>query len=187
MALLWVRILPREPFDFLSLVDRWNRRRQLRGVTRQGKSPWVDDAGKKLEAGKLTETDKRRIAMRESIHSALSSGDRDRALDTYERLLDEDDKQIMPRQEQLDLANHAMQQQRHGAAVRAYELYLERFGSEMDISEVQLLLGLIYTRYVPKPERARELLMAAQDKLTGDEQRKMAKDLLAQLSSNSDE
>ncbi len=182
MALLGSRLLPREPFDFLALVDRWNRRRQMRRVTRGGRNPWFSGRGDHVKRDtQLTEADRKIIAMRDAIIAALAAGDRDRALDTYERLLADDEDHTLPRDQQLTLANHAMAQQRHGTAATAYELYLNRYRQDTDVAETQLLLGLIYCRYLPKPERARELLTAAVVTLDDGERRTMAKNLLDAL------
>src|SRR5438067_8616551 len=41
MGLLAVKLLPRDPFDFLALVQRWNRRRQYKVLVRQGYNPFA--------------------------------------------------------------------------------------------------------------------------------------------------
>lgn len=177
MGLLGVRVLPREPYDFLALVDRWNRRRQWREAAR-GHRP--DTAA--VEADKpLTDEQQRTIEMRNVVRGSLASGQPDRAVDTYERLLQRDADQVMDRQAQLDLANHAMAQQRHGTAARAYELYLKHYRDDEDLQQVQLLLGLVYARYLGEPEKARPLLTAAREKLGNDKQRQLADQLLQEI------
>lgn len=182
MVLLWVRILPREPYDFLALIDRWQRRRQMRSVSRAGGGPWLSGAGQKVAQGKLTEADERIMQMRDAIGQAMAAGDRDRAVDTYERLLSIDADQILSREAQLEIANHAMAQQRHGTAARAYELYLKRFEREANVAEIQLLLALLYARYLDQPAEARRLLTRAAEALVEGPRRKMARELLNELS-----
>jgi len=181
MTLLRVRILPREPYDFLALVDRWNRRRQLRDATRGGRSPWSNAAPSPSEAGPLTEAQQRATAMRDAVRHALGEHQPDRALDTYERLLADDGDQVMDRQTQLDLANHAMAQQRHGTAARAYELYLKHYPDDDNLEQVQLLLALVYARYLHQPDKARALLSRARDRLHADKQRDLADQLLREI------
>src|SRR5690349_16414525 len=41
MGLLAVKLLPRDPFDFLALLQRWNRRRQYKLLVRQGYNPFA--------------------------------------------------------------------------------------------------------------------------------------------------
>ena len=185
MVLLYVRVLPREPYDFLALIDRRRRRRQMRRVTRGGKNPWFSGTADKVKAGKLTEADQRIMQMREAIAEALAASDRDRAVDTYERLLDADAGQVMARDTQLQIANHAMAQQRHGTAARAYELYIKRFEREANVGEVQLLLGLLYARYLHQPDMARAVLDKAIGALPQGDQRKMAESLRNELPAES--
>lgn len=180
MTLLRARILPREPYDFLALVDRWNRRRQLRETTRGGRSPWSNAAPNAADKP-LTDAQRRQMAMRDEVRAALQAGQHDRAVDAYERLLRDDPDQVMDRQAQLDLANHAMTQQRHGTAARAYERYLEHYPKDDHLERVQLLLGLVYARYLDQPAKARPLLTAAREKLDADQQRQLADQLLAEI------
>lgn len=41
LGLLYFRILIREPYDLMTMISQWNRRRQFRAVTRQGFDPWT--------------------------------------------------------------------------------------------------------------------------------------------------
>ncbi len=179
-ALLWARVLPREPYDFVALVDRWRRRREMRSATRQHGSPWDFTAGKGGPAGPPPEADQRAMKMRQAIRGALSAGDSDRALDTYESLLRDEARSVMSRDVQMDLANHAMRSGRHGTAAQAYELFLQSFGGDGQVPQVRLLLGLLYTRYLDQPDQARELLARARPALDDDE-RAMADQLLHEL------
>ncbi len=185
MVLLWTRMLQREPYDFIALVDRWRRRREMRSVTRQQGAPWsgkVPGSSRKTKAGPFTEVDARYVQMRTAIRDALAEGDAHRAVDTYERLLADAPEQAMPRDAQMDLANQAMRSGRHGTAARAYELFLKAYPRDTQQAQVQLLLGLLYTRYLDQPDRARALLTEARDRLDGEE-RKLADGLLGELGS----
>lgn len=183
MALLWTRILPREPYDFLALADRWHRRHQLRSVTRQGHSPWLGSlgTGAPIRAGKIDERQHRQMQMRAAISAAMEQRDPGRALDTYERLLADDAKQVLPRDLQLDMGNYAMSHDRHGTAATAYELFLATYRGDSQTDQVKLLLGLIYTRYLPQPERAKQLLTEAREHLGDAAQRQLVDELLGQL------
>ncbi len=182
MGLLWTRLLPREPFDFPSLLDRWNRRRQMRAATRAGGSPWAGQPSRVGEAPPppTSEEDRRVLELRREITGALKNHEPDRALASYEKLLAIDPKRPMARQAQLDLANLAMNQRHHETAAHAYELFLAAYGAAGH-REVELILGLIYARYLSRPDRARELLTAAAEHLADDAQRQLAREALGQL------
>jgi len=180
MVLLWTRVLPRQPYDFVGLVDRWRRRREMRSVTRQGGAPWMGTPGKSVEAGSVSRADERLMQMRQAIRDALTAGDVGRALDTYERMLADHPEQVMSRDVQLDLANHAMRSARHGTARQAYELFLKSYPNDSQRAQVQLLLGLVCARYLGQHERARELLTDARGYLEGEE-RQLADQLLAEM------
>ncbi|MHB1156577.1 MAG: rhomboid family intramembrane serine protease [Phycisphaerales bacterium] len=183
MALLWARILPREPYDFLALADRWRRRRELRSATRQGHSPWLGSpgTGAPIRAGKIDERQHRQMQMRAAISAAMEQRDPGRALDTYERLLSDDAKQVLPRDLQLDMGNYAMSHDRHGTAATAYELFLATYRGDGQTDQVKLLLGLIYTRYLPQPDRAKQLLTEAHEHLNDASQRQLVDELLGRL------
>ena len=40
LLLLWWRIFPREPYDLITMISQWKRRREFRVVTRKGYDPW---------------------------------------------------------------------------------------------------------------------------------------------------
>jgi outer membrane protein assembly factor BamD (BamD/ComL family) len=65
-------------------------------------------------------------------------------------------------------------------AAKAYENYLAQYGQN-GAEQVQLMLGLLYTRYIYKPDRAQGLLRQALEKLTQPGQIRMCEDLLAEL------
>jgi len=170
MGLLYVRILPREPYDFLALVDRWNRRRQWRDVARGTAIGGAVDPDKPLD-----EDQRRVMRMRSAIHEALEADDPGRALDTYERLLAEDDTQVMPRDVQFDLANYAMSHQRHGTAARAYELFLQTYPGDGQAGQGELMLAIIYGRYLDDPQRAHDHAARALESLDNPRQRELAR------------
>jgi membrane associated rhomboid family serine protease len=182
MGLLLTRILPREPYDFVALIDRFNRRRQMRSVTRRGDTPWTNSGpAQTIATGKVTKEDQRIMQMRDAINRALVAEDASRALDTYERLLRDFPDQVLSRDAQLDLANHAMGQQRHGTAAKAYERFIAAYPRDDQASEVHLLLGLVYARYLNEPAKARPNLEKAIASLNDESRKTMARELLESL------
>jgi outer membrane protein assembly factor BamD (BamD/ComL family) len=120
--------------------------------------------------------------LREKVSDALCRKNTPEAAKLYKLLLDADPKQTMPRQNQLDLANALMSDSQWDWAARAYENYLAQYGQSEYVEQVQLMLGLLYTRYVPKLGRAEELLRRAREKLTQPGQIRMCEDLLLEIS-----
>ncbi|MDP6058687.1 MAG: hypothetical protein QGH33_07330, partial [Pirellulaceae bacterium] len=82
---------------------------------------------------------------------------------------------------QLDLANHLMERQRYDLASRAYELFLTAYKKYTQHEQVELILALIYVRYLDHPERARELLNVALPCLQDSQQKDLAERILGEL------
>jgi len=185
MGLLLGRLLPREPYDLLSLLEHRRRRRQFQSLTRQGYQPWeASRPGVPPPPGAspaITAEQQRLMAMRTTVSDAIGRHDMDQAVTLYEQLVDADANQVMPRQQQLDLANRMMAIGHYDGAARAYELYLNTFKADADRDQVQLLLGLIYTRYLQRRQRARELLLSAGARLQQPEQRALVQALLHEI------
>ena len=76
----------------------------------------------------------------------------------------------MNQQDQLDLANQIMAESEYHAAASAYELFLRTFENYAEKQQIQLILGLIYARYLDQHPRAIELLRAATPRLVGEDQ-----------------
>jgi len=182
MALLGLRILPREPYDMLSMIEHRRRRAKFQAIARGGTSPWARDAAE--QAGRRAEAadpmEQRVMAMREAVHEALGRHDRSSAASRYLELLDVDAEQVLSERAQLDVANQLMADGRHEAAAGAYERFLATYPRAPSRSEVEMILGVIYFRYLSRRQRARELLHAAAPKLPP-QQRQMAEQMLAEI------
>jgi membrane associated rhomboid family serine protease len=191
MAMLGTRLLAREPFDLFTLLERRRRRAQFAAMTRNGYQPWL--AGppgaeppppQPVDAtspGKILAREQI-MALRGRISAALASHDLPGAANLYAQLLRIDPSQVMGQDQQLDLANQFMVGQRYEDAARAYELYLNTYKNPPRREEVELILGLIYVRYLARRQRARELLTAALSHLRDPTQIELARGLLMELS-----
>jgi len=171
----------------LSMLEQRRRRAQLRHLTRQGYQPWeharAGGPPPKADAeaaAELSPKQQRLSELRARIAEALGRHDLPAAADAYPRLLDVDPEQVLGMQQQLDVANQLMSEGRHSTAATAYELFLRAYASYPQREQVQLILGLIYARYLSKPERARELLTAALPRLER-EQKGLAEQMLQRL------
>lgn len=183
MTLLFTRVLPREPYDFLAMIDRWNRRRQLRSMASRGYSPWMGSpGGVESRRDKSLKPEQQQIMeLRADIQRAIEAHQPHRALDAYERLIEVDARQALSRQVQLDLANYAMNEGRYELAAIAYERFLAAYESDSFRPQVEMMLALLYIRYLDAPERARPLLVSAASRSMEPEKRQLAQDLLAEI------
>lgn len=183
ITLLLTRILPREPYDMLSLIEHRRRRAQFTKLSRQGYRPWDhnkpgDPSGKGAAA--VTEDEKRIMEARAAISAAIAGHDLPKAARLYVDLIDKEPEQVMTLQHQLDIANQLMSDGRYDASARAYTLFLGAYRNYADRQQVQLILGLIFARYLDQRQRAKELLTEAVPRLHGEELT-LAKQVLAEI------
>jgi len=185
MMLLWTRILPREPYDMMSLWEHRRRRSQFRALTQQGFEPWQNRAAQRDVAATPeaapTPAEIGIMEKRAEISRALAARHHDRAAELYAELLDLDGDQVLGQQAQIDLANYLAAAGRHDLAARMYELYLNNYRSTGDREQIELMLALLYVRYLKRWQRARELLTAAMPRLRNAQEKALAEALLQQM------
>jgi hypothetical protein len=63
---------------------------------------------------------------------------------------------------------------------------LEYYASSEYIEQIQLMLGVLYSRYLDKPDMALKFFEAANDKLIDPTQKKMCAEELQKLKNNTD-
>lgn len=186
MSLLGVRILPREPFDLLAMLERRKRRAEFRKLTRDGFQPWAHGKDGTPRAGTApppptTAHEMRVMDMRAKVHRLITERDLPAAARAYAELIDLDPGQVLGRQQQVDLASQLMTMGKHDAAARAYELFIHTYRGDAQREEIELILGLLYTRYLDRRQRARELLQPLSEKLTDPDRRALAVQLMAEV------
>ena len=103
------------------------------------------------------------------------------AAETYLELIELDNKQVLPRQYLLDIANQLASDKKATESAWAYEQFLAHYSSYEYIEQVELMLGLLYARYLHQPESAIKHLQAAAKKLSDPGQLKMCQDELDKL------
>jgi len=185
MGMLALKILPHSQFDLWAVFSRWRRRQQFRQVVNQGNRPftgrvWADAS---VTPGQ-TPTDARQQQiwqLRTEISEALARTDLAAAAQRYQQLQELDRQQVLPMQQQLDVANKLMHTGSHAQAAQAYEKFLQHYGSYPLIDQVELMLGLLYSRYLQQKEPARKYLQIALEHLSDPNQRKMCQDELNRL------
>lgn len=182
MGLLATRLLPREPYDLLAMIERHRRRQQFRGMVKQGYRPWDAEANAAVAADKPVSPEQQRImSLRSRIHAALTAHEMADAAGLYRELVQLDDQQVLGQQPQLDIANQLMSEGRHDHAARAYELFLKAHPRYAQREQIELILGLIYARYLHRRQRAAELLTAALPRLDDAQQKDLARQTLSMV------
>jgi tetratricopeptide (TPR) repeat protein len=173
-------MLPRNQFDLFALAQRWNRRRQYQDMVRQGYDPFavVPVSGRNAAPDPRME---RIQDVRAQISEALANHQVEQAARFYLELHAIDPQQVLSRQQQLDIANQLFADGVHGAAADAYEAFIKFYPKYEQIEQVQLMLGLLYARYLNRPDRAREHLNAALQRLSNPREIDLAKHELSQL------
>jgi membrane associated rhomboid family serine protease len=95
------------------------------------------------------------------IQQAIDNNDLNTAALEYKGLLKISPAEVLPRQQQLDLANCLMELGEAAVAARAYKLFRDKYSDYEYIGHIDLMLGVLLSRYLNKPENAAEYLQAA--------------------------
>ena len=154
LLLLLFRLVRRSNYDLLSFFSRAAYRFSVAGAPAAKRD--------------FTPQQRQVLAFRQEILDSLSAHDAPRAVDLYLQLHSSDPQQVLPSQAQLDLANQLMAQADYPNAALAYELFLKAYPNYEQLAQVQLMLGLAYTRYLDQPSLAREHLTNALEHLPAD-------------------
>jgi outer membrane protein assembly factor BamD (BamD/ComL family) len=134
----------------------------------------------------MSNTDPRIESLRAEIARLLRIHQTADAAQRYLELRAIDPTQVLPSQEQVDVASQLMALKHYPEAAAAFEAYLRVFptGGAGQQDQITLMLGLIYARYLPTPAhktRARELLQAILPKLHNPAEKDLAQAELTQL------
>jgi membrane associated rhomboid family serine protease len=155
-------------FDLWSMLKQWNRRRAYRDVISTGYDPYTGMGGTKhIKVREVAKPENPEITrLREGISNYVYQRNIHAAADLYLKLLNLDNDQVIPRQQLLDIANQLASEGQYEDAALAYEKFLANYSNYEYIEQVQLMLGLIYSRYLDKPDLALQHLIVAEPKLT---------------------
>lgn len=189
LILLASGLLSSSNFDLWAMIKRWNRRRQYRDAVSGGYDPFTGPTGRKpikVREVKNTSTtvsgnEDKITKLRSEIANRLAQRNLPAAADAYLELMGLDSNQVVPRQHLLDIANQLASNNRPAEAAQAYEQFLTHYSSYEYAEQVELMLGLLYARYLHQPEKAIKHLKAAAEKLSDPGQLKMCKEELARL------
>lgn len=175
-------------FDLWAMIKRWNRRRLYRDVVSSGFDPYTGrTAARQIRVKEVIKTaaelqkEEQIRELRDQISSWLAQRNLPAAAGVYLELMGLDNEQVLPRQQLLDIANQLAGENRHAESAQAYEQFLAHYSTYEYVEQVELMLGILYCRYLNQPEQAIKHLQAAAKKLTDPGQLKMCQDELARL------
>jgi len=169
LILLATRLLSSSQFDLWAMLKQWNRRRVYRDAISTGYDPYTGTGGKKrITARDVTKPgpDEPQIRqLREDIANSVYRHDLQTAAQQYLNLMSLDSGQVLPRQHLLDIANQFASEGEYNNATSVYEKFLTHYANYEHIEQVELMLGIIYSRYLEKPDLALNHLRAAEKKI----------------------
>jgi len=162
IVLLSLRLLPRDQFDLVAGIKQWNRRRQYRDMVSRGYNPF--DSAPRQKPGPPVPPDPRQeqiMNIRAAILEAVARHDLPNAASLYLQLKQFDPQQALPKQAQLDIANQLAGEQKYTQAAEAYETLMRVYPKIEQIEQYELMLGVIYARYLDQFDRAAHFLQRA--------------------------
>jgi membrane associated rhomboid family serine protease len=188
LVLLVTGLTSSSSYDLWAMIKRWNRRRQYRDVVSSGYDPFTGQTARKRvtvrevkKSPAEREFEQRISDLRHEIGSRIAQRNLSDAADRYLELMKLDSKQVLPRQHLLDIANQLTSDKRAAESAQAYEQFLTHYSGYEYAEQVELMLGILYSRYLNQPQQAVKHLQAAAEKLTDRAQLEMCKAELARL------
>lgn len=181
LTLLTTKLLPRDPMDLYAIARQWNRRRQYQDMVRQGFDPFGVTPKGAPKPSPVNPNMDRIHDIRAQISDALAHNRLDDATKLYLELRAIDPRQVLALQSQLDIANQLFSTGVHGSAAEAYESLLQNYPRYEQPEQIQLMLGLLYSRYLNRPDLAKKNLTTALERLSDSRQVELARGELSGL------
>ena len=189
LFLLATRILSGTHYDLWVMIQQWNRRRQYRDAVAAGYDPFAGVGtrrrveSKEIPRVRINRQGQERIEqIRHAIGDWIERHNLPAAAGLYVELMRLDPGQLLPRHHLLDIANQLTSDHHAAEAARAYEQFLTHYSSTYEYPEqVELMLGILYSRYLHGPEKAIQHLRRAAERLVDPGQVKMCHDELGRL------
>ena len=187
LAMLGVGLISTNNFDLFAMLRQWNRRRRYRDAVSTGYDPYTGRTEnkrikvKEVKSPAEQQKDEKSKELRNEINKRIAERNLPAAAGLYLELMDHDSRQILPKQQLLDIANQLAGDNKHAESAQAYEQFLTHYSNYEYAEQVELMLGILYCRYLNQPQLAIKNLEAAAQKLTDPGQLKMCQDELARL------
>jgi len=174
-------------FDLWAMIKRWNRRRHYRDAVSSGYDPFTGQTTtgrikvKEAKTAAQLQREEKISKLRNEIAGRMLERNLPAATEVYLELIKLDSEQILPRQHLLDIANQLAGDSKPAESAQAYEQFLTHYNNYEYAEQVELMLGILYSRYLNKPDLALKYLQTAAKKLRDPGQLKMCHDELARL------
>ncbi|MCP4260156.1 MAG: rhomboid family intramembrane serine protease [Planctomycetes bacterium] len=187
LAMLATGLISSDNFDLFSMIRQWNRRRRYRDAVSSGYDPFTGrTANKRIKVKEVKspaqqQKDEQSKELRNEISKRMTERNLPAAAGLYLELMRHDSEQILPQQNLLDIANQLAGDNKPAESAQAYEQFLAHYSKYEYAEQVELMLGILYCRYLNQPQLAIKNLEAAAKKLTDPGQLKMCQDELARL------
>ena len=187
LGMLAVGLIGSNNFDLFAMIRQWNRRRRYRDAVSSGYDPFSGRTEnkrikvKEVKSPAEQQKDEKSKEIRSKINKRITERNLPAATGLYLELLSHDSRQILPKQHLLDIANQLAGDNKPAESAQAYEQFLTHYSNYEYAEQVELMLGILYCRYLNQPELAIKNLEAAAKKLTEPGQLKMCNDELARL------
>jgi hypothetical protein len=187
LLLLMTRLVQRDHYDLLAVLDRYRRRKVYESVVASGYDPFGRSPSGSIARGKDSApavdpaVEKLRFDIGNLIHAHRLPAAVEKYLDLKRMVPAESPWGILGADDQLDISNQLMADGKHAEAARAYEDYLKAYPGGTQSEQATLVLALIYSQYLPNVPRAIELLQNVIPRLHDAQQRRFAEEELARL------
>ena len=185
VLLLATHILSGSNYDMWAMIKRWNRRRIYRDSVSGGSDPYTGRTRIKvkevIKSAAEQQKDEQLRQLRSEISERMTQRNLPAAAELFIELMEQDSEQILPRQQLLDIANQLAGENKHAESAQAYEQFLSHYRGYEYAEQVELMLGIVYARYLNQPGPAEKHLQIAEKKLTDPGQLKMCRDELARI------
>ncbi|MCH7702001.1 MAG: rhomboid family intramembrane serine protease [Planctomycetes bacterium] len=189
LTLLLIRALPRDQFDLLALMDRWNRRRafasamaspEARAQAKHGRVARPVEASQVQSDAQSAQMD-RVTELRGQINEQLGRERVAEAASLYETLVSVDARQCLADRQQVQIAREFYATGRFAQAAAAFERYLKSYGQGREGNEIRLLLGIIHARDLKQYETAEGHLEKVYQSLSNPDHRDQCKRWLVEV------
>ena len=187
IVMLGAGLISGSQFDLWSMIKRWNRRRRYRDAVSDGFDPYTGRQSKHIRVKEVIKSaaqqqkEEQIREVRSEVSNRIAERNLPAAALAYLELMKLDSEQILPRQYLLDVANQLAGENKYVESARAYEQFLTHYGNYEYAEQVELMLGIVYSRYLDQKEPAIKHLRIAAEKLSDPGQLKMCRDELARL------
>jgi membrane associated rhomboid family serine protease len=187
LVMLTVGLIEPSSYDLWYMIKQWNRRRVYRDSVSAGFDPYTGRTTRKIKVKQVEKTPaeleklEKIKQFRNDITTRINERNLAAAADIYVQLLDFAPDQILPKQQLLDIANLLASQNKADKSAQAYEQFLKHYANYEYAEQVELMLGILYGRYLGDNKLAIKYLKSAAEKLSDPQQLKMCKDELAKL------